>query len=158
MSSFLKREDPNMSKLKEKYFKPQTQDKRSAFQKPEKSFQHWSEIETYIDRNKRTQMEQQSYRMRFNKWLNDWFKIKVDGRSIYVWHARRLQEVMFMHIPRFIFLGGSIYTIFKINLRQHETNKAKQGVISHRQEEINKQLQQIEKVLKPTENNFEPGK
>lgn len=63
-----------------------------------------------------------------------------------------------MHIPRFIFLAGSIYTIYMINLRQLETSRYKGGVISHRQEEIKRQLQQIEAVIKPTENTFEPGK
>jgi hypothetical protein len=72
--------------------------------------------------------------------MNDWFKIKVDGKAIYVWHARRLQEVVFMHIPRFLFLGGSIYAIFCINMRQMETQRYKSGVTSHRQEEINRQF------------------
>ena len=58
-----------------------------------------------------------NYRQRFTTFLDEWFRVHVDGRSVYVWHARRLQEVVFMHIPRFLFLGGSIYAIYQLNLR-----------------------------------------
>lgn len=47
----------------------------------------------------------------------EWFKISIDGRSVYVWHSRRFEEIMYMHVPRFLFLAGSIYAIFLINLR-----------------------------------------
>jgi hypothetical protein len=45
-----------------------------------------------------------------------------------------------MHVPRFLFLAGSIYAIFLINIRQQQTQKWKKGVTSHRQEEINTQF------------------
>ena len=63
-----------------------------------------------------------------------------------------------MHIPRFIFLAGSIYTIYTISLKQRQSQNWRNGVISHRQEEIRDQLSQIEQVIRPTENIFEPGK
>ena len=63
-----------------------------------------------------------------------------------------------MHIPRFVFLAGSIYVIYTISLKQRQAQQWRNGVTSHRQEEIRDQLQHIEDVLRPKENNFEPGK
>ena len=63
-----------------------------------------------------------------------------------------------MILPRFLFLSGAAYTIYMINYNQRQNAKWKNYVTSHRQEEINAQFAQIEKVLRPTENTFEPGK
>ena len=51
------------------------------------------------------------------KLANEWFKISIDGKSVYVWHSRRFEEMMYMQVPRFLFLAGSIYIIYLINLR-----------------------------------------
>ena len=71
-------------------------------------------------------------RSRFNKLMQDWLMVRIDGKTVYVWHSRRLQEIIYMHIPRFLFLSGAIYTIYLINLQVNERQKWKRGVVSHR--------------------------
>ena len=97
-------------------------------------------------------------RSRFNKLMKDWFMISIEGKSVYVWHSKRLQEVLLMHVPRFLFLTGSIWTIYCMKVQMAQTSKKKVSVISHRQEAVNSQLRQIEEMLRPDENTFEPGK
>ena len=112
MSAFLKKGDPqNLSDLKQKYFSP---NQKGSFKRPEDQISHWSDVERYIDRTKRSRKLQESMqlRSRFNKLMKDWFMIQIEGKSVFVWHSKRLQEVLLMHVPRFIFLTGSIYTIY----------------------------------------------
>ncbi len=64
-----------------------------------------------------------------------------------------------MHVPRFCFLGFSCYVIYRISLKQQQARKWKEGVKSHRQEEISKQIDQISKVIGVGQvNTFEPMK
>ena len=76
-------------------------------------------------------------RSRFNKLMKDWFMISIQGKSVYVWHSKRLQEVLLMHVPRFLFLTGSIWTIYCMKVQMAQTSKKKVSVISHRQEAVN---------------------
>lgn len=93
MSNFLRKKDPNLSNLKDQYFKKETTTKssltQSAYKEEKQKFKHWSDIERYIDRRKRETAKISLYQ-RFHIWFNDWFKIRIDGKSVYVWHARRL--------------------------------------------------------------------
>ena len=68
--------------------------------------------------------------------MDKFFLIKVGQSHVYFWHSRRFEEFFYMHIPRFIFLAGSIYTIYTISLKQRQSQNWRSGVISHRQEEI----------------------
>ena len=60
----------------------------------------------------------------------------MGNKSVYFWHSRRFEEFAYMHIPRFFFLAGAIYTIYTINLKQRQAQSWRNGVTSHRQEEI----------------------
>ena len=87
------------------------------------------------------------------------FKIQVGPNSIYIWRSRRFEELIYLHIPRFLFLAGSCYLIYRISLKQQEGRRWKEGVKSHRQEEISKQLEEISKVIGANQKNtFEPLK
>ena len=90
--------------------------------------------------------------------VDEYFNIKIDGKTVKVWHSRKFNEVIFLHIPRFIFLTGGIYSIYIINVRQAKEAQRKGFSVSHRQESLNNQLTQIENVLQPALNIFEPGK
>ena len=63
-----------------------------------------------------------------------------------------------MYIPRFMFLAFSCYCIFNITYRQKKDAKMLHSVRSHRQEAIDEQILDIEKVLNRSENQFTPGK
>jgi hypothetical protein len=52
-----------------------------------------------------------------------------------------------MHIPRMVFLMASCYVIYRINLKQREARRWKEGVKSHRQEDISKQIDEISRVI-----------
>ena len=84
--------------------------------------------------------------------------IKVGSKSIYFWHSLQFTELFQMHLPRLIFLSVAIYSIYYIKLRQTRAAQWKAYVTSHRQEDIDKQFKQIEDVLQPHNNIFEPGK
>ena len=60
------------------------------------------------------------------------FLIKIGSKSIYFWNSRAFEEILYMHVPRFIFLAGSIYTIYTISLRKRQEANWKNGVTSHR--------------------------
>ena len=81
-----------------------------------------------------------SIRDRVKAFVNDKLSVQVGQNSIYVWKSRRFEEMIYMHIPRLLFLVASCYVIYRISLRQHEASKWKQGVKSHRQEEITRQI------------------
>ena len=90
MASFLKREDPQLSSLKRKYFDSDLQqNKHSAFKPGKEEVKHWSDVETLIERQKRRQPGP-SLRQRWTAFVDEWFRIRIDGKSVYVWHARRL--------------------------------------------------------------------
>jgi len=61
--------------------------------------------------------EQLSFLSRMRTKVDDIFNINLDGKTVKVWHSRRFNELFFMHIPRFFFLAGGIYTIYIINVR-----------------------------------------
>jgi hypothetical protein len=85
-------------------------------------------------------------------------KITVGDNSIYVWKSRRFEELIYMHLPRMFFLGASCYVIYRINLKQQEAKRWKEGVKSHRQEDISKQIGEISRIIGTTQNQFEPNK
>ena len=79
--------------------------------------------------------------------------------SIYVWKSRAFEEMIYMHIPRFMFLAASCYVIYQINLRQQRNKQWRHGVQSNRQQEITKQIDEIAAVIGVNEpNQFEPLK
>lgn len=53
MNSFLKTPNPNLNDLKKQYFEQQKKNVNSAFEAPKQEFKHWSDIERYIDKQKR---------------------------------------------------------------------------------------------------------
>jgi hypothetical protein len=55
-----------------------------------------------------------------------------------------------MHVPRMLFLGASCYVIYRITLKQAEAKRWKEGVTSHRQEDITKQIDEISKIIGTT--------
>jgi len=84
---------------------------------------------------------------RLNKAIDKYFTVKVGRESIYIWKSRRFEEMMYMHLPRLIFISFSVYVIYRINLKQYENKKWKNSVTSFRQEEINKQLEVIYSLI-----------
>ena len=79
---------------------------------------HWSDIERYIERKRRLNIPRPSAMMKAREMFNEMFRIKIDGKSVFIWHSRRFEEIAYMHVPRFLFLSGSIWVIYQINLRQ----------------------------------------
>ena len=75
------------------------------------------------------------------------FLLRIGSKSVYIWHSRRFEEILYMHVPRLLFLSLSIYTIYYINLRQRQREKWKNGVISHRQEAIKQYAIDVAKIL-----------
>ena len=63
-----------------------------------------------------------------------------------------------MYVPRFLFFTTSCWMIYQISLKQRQNKKQMATVRSHRQEAIDEQLMEIEKVLNKEQNQFEPGK
>ena len=66
--------------------------------------------------------------------------------------------MIYVQLPRFLFLTMSSYIIYQITLAQNKNKAMKSMVVSHRQEEIDGQLRHIEQVLNAEQNHFEPGK
>ena len=98
-------------------------------------------------------------RQRLKDSIGSKLKVQVGKNSIYVWRSRAFEEIAYLHLPRFLFLGFSCYVIYRINVRQQQTKQWRMGVKSHRQEEISKQLDEISKVIGAHEpNQFEPLK
>ena len=63
MAAFLKRQDPNLEDLKKKYFSDDSQSAKSSAYKAEKTqFQHWSDIERYIDKQSRLKQSKMGIR------------------------------------------------------------------------------------------------
>jgi hypothetical protein len=56
----------------------------------------------------------------------------VGPNSIYIWKSRRFEEFIYLHVPRFLFLTLSCYIIYRINVKQLEARRWKEGVKSHR--------------------------
>ena len=86
-------------------------------------------------------------RQRMQTAFDNLFLLRIGSKSVYIWHSRRFEEILYMHVPRLLFLSLSIYTIYYINLRQRQREKWKHGVISHRQEAIKQQYSQMESIL-----------
>ncbi|CAI2379345.1 unnamed protein product [Moneuplotes crassus] len=86
------------------------------------------------------------------------FYTKVRGRMRPFYYSRQFQETAFMHFPRLCFLLFTCYIIHKMQLSQEKEQKNKRFARSYRQEDVDKQLTQINKIIGANENTFEPGK
>lgn len=162
LAAFLKKKDPNLESLKDQYFKNDESSalksqNKSAYKPSDTQFTHYTDVENFIEKQVRKK-QVVSWRQQFWAKFDSIFLIKLGHRSVYFWHSRAFEEILLMHLPRFIFLAGSIYTIYTISLKNRQAANWRNGVTSHRQEEIRDQLRQIESVIKPKENTFEPGK
>ena len=79
-------------------------------------FKEPQELEEYIQRQRRLKTHV-PLTQRLKDKIGDKLKVQMGKQSIYVWRSRRFEEVMYLHFPRFLFLGFSCYVIYKINLR-----------------------------------------
>ena len=156
MHAFLKQKDPQLDRLKQRYFEEASSHPKSAYKPSDTRFSHYSDVEEFIAKEQRRK-QVLSLRQRVSQAFDRFFLIKLGDKSVYFWHSRRFEELAYMHVPRFVFLAGSIYVIYTISLRQRQAQNWRQGVKSHRQEAVEQQLRQIEEVLRPKENHFEPG-
>jgi uncharacterized membrane protein len=73
-------------------------------------------VEDFIDKQKRRK-QVVSFKQQLRSAADKFFLIRLDDKSVYFWHSRRFEEFAYMHIPRFLFLAGSIYAIYTINLK-----------------------------------------
>ena len=124
--------------LKKKYFNTDT--KKSWFKSDTSSqFDGWRDVERYIDSQNRKKKFKETTT---NFWSNlkATFRIDNGSKSIYVWHSRKFEEFMYMHIPRFLFLAGSCFVIYTITLENKRNQRWKQSVTSHRQEAVDAQI------------------
>jgi hypothetical protein len=98
-------------------------------------------------------------RTRLTNAITGKFKIEVGQKSIYIWRARKFEEVAYLHLPRFAFLSFSCYLIYRIKLKQMESQRWKAGVRSERQEAVEKQISEISNVIGAYQKNqFDPHK
>lgn len=143
LNAFLKKKDPNLDKLKDKYFSESDSTNAarqgSAYRPRDTQFSHYSDVEDFIEKQARKK-QMVSWRQQVRKNFDNFFLIKVGQKSIYFWHSRAFEEILFMHLPRLIFLSGAIYTIYTISLKKRQEENWRNGVTSHRQEEIQQQL------------------
>ena len=114
-------------------------------------------IEEFISKQNRVR-QRVSLKQRLIDSINAKLKVQVGSNSIYIWKSRRFEEMFFLHVPRFLFLGISCYIIYRISLKQAQADRWKSGVKSLRQEEVSKQIDEISKVIGSTKNTFEPLK
>lgn len=118
LNSFLKKKDPNLDSLKEKYFaQGASQSSKSAYKPADTQFSHYTDVENFIEQQSRKK-QVVSLRQQLRNAIDNFFLIKIGNKSLYFWHSRRFEEFAYMHIPRFLFLAGSIYSIYTISLRQ----------------------------------------
>lgn len=122
MEDFLNKKDPNIEELRKKLMEDSTKpqddfSKMFTQQGGDKQFENREDLENYLNKQKRLRA-----RVPLKKQLSDFvsskFKITVGNNSIYVWKSRRFEEMIYMHIPRMLFLTASCYVIYRINLRQ----------------------------------------
>ena len=55
MNQFLKKEDPNIKKLKEQYFEGTESASRSSYKPSDVQFQHYTDVEDFIEKQGRRQ-------------------------------------------------------------------------------------------------------
>ena len=116
-------------------------------------------MEQYIE-NQKTKRKLQNFSVaaRLRRLKDKFFLINIGPKSVYLWHSRKFEEFAYMILPRFLYLTGAAYIIYTINYNQRQNAKWKNYVTSHRQEAVSSQYEQIEAVLQPQVNQFEPGK
>ena len=84
--------------------------------------------------------------------------VNTGTKTIYIWRSRVFEEFFYMYVPRFVFLTMSCYVIYRITMKQRQNQRMTTMIRSHRQEQIDSQLEHIETVLNASRNEFEPGK
>ena len=138
LKEFMTRDDKNQSidleRLREQYLG----DKKAPLQ--QKKLLSEQDLDRYIDINKQKQARE-PLRLRVQKWFDERFLIETGKKSVYLWRSRAFEEIAFMYVPRFLFLTGSAYFIYRITLKQHENMRVRSTVRSHRQEQIDQQLE-----------------
>ena len=89
----------------------------SAYRPKDTQFSHYSDVESYIEKQARKK-QMLSWRQQLSQKFDNFFLIKIGQKSVYFWHSRAFEEILFMHVPRFLFLAGAIFTIYSISLRK----------------------------------------
>ena len=114
LQEFITRDDQEKSidieKLREQYLT----DTKKPLQ-PKKLISQ-EDLSRYININKSKQA-QEPLRVRMKKWFDERFLIETGRKSVYLWRSRVFEEMAFMYVPRFIFLTGSCYFIYRISLK-----------------------------------------
>ena len=115
VESFLKRNDKdrsiNIESLKKKYYNQE---------KLNQTVMDEDNIERYM-RLRREEQNRLTWRERWDAFKKQKLTVQHKGQSIYIWRSRMFEEVMFMYLPRFLFVLGSSYVIYQINLAQQKT-------------------------------------
>lgn len=158
VDEFLKKDNPNLEALKKKYF-----DNNQGANPQDVSYippteESQQKLEEYVAFKRSTQ-QTVPLRTRFRNFITGKFKVEVGQRSIYIWRSRKFEEVAYLHLPRFAFLSFSCYLIYRIKLKQMESQRWKAGVRSERQEAVEKQIAEISTVIGAYQGNqFDPNK
>ena len=121
LKAFLKKKDPNLDKLKDRYFKGDNVENekhrfKSAYKPSDTQFSAPQDMERYVAQQRMIK-KHVPMRQQMKHAFDNFFLIRVGQKSLYFWHSRKFEELAYMHIPRLIFLTMSVYTIYRINLR-----------------------------------------
>jgi len=115
---------------------------------------------TSVDEYAKEQKQQKIYiplMDRAKTYIEKRFQITMKNGNIKVWKNRKFDEFLFIQVPRFLFLVYTCFICYKIHKKYEETKVSKSFVRSQRQEALDTQLKQINKVL-GQENTFDPSK
>lgn len=156
LQEFLNRDDQKMSididKIRKHYV--DSDNAKTLDQTPKMDM---DDIDRYIANQKRKQARE-PLKLRFKAWFDRQFLIQSGSKTIYVWRSRVFEEITYLYVPRFFFFITSSWVIYQITMKQKMNQRQMATVRSHRQEAIDEQLLEIEKVLSRDQNQFEPGK
>eukprot|EP00347_Sterkiella_histriomuscorum_P010217 403377152 len=136
--------EKDLESLKRKYFDSSNYQSNinSSIKPPAQNFSEQTELEEYLRKQKI-----KSQRRPIKEWFRQKLMVEVGRKKVYFWKARQFEEVMYLHLPRFLFLSASCYIIYQINLRQRMNQRWRSGVQSQRQQDIQSQIDQISTVI-----------